>query len=150
MCENRRSLNSLIKLSALLIGLSLVTASCAVFTVNKSDLEKKLKSKSEHPNYKGISLKSVSLIKKGKPYNNNIDTLLCVDGTGQLKVKKFNYTSTIRIITKKDKSVKLYAKTLYIWNDQFLVGERVSPSIYGGPNIFPVKLSEISRIEVKP
>ena len=150
MYESRQPLNGLARLSALLLCSTLLFTSCAVCTVNKSVLEEKLKAKNEHPNYKGISLKSVSLVRKGKPYNNNIDTLLCIDPVGKLKLKRFNYASKITIITKKDKAVKVYAKTLYIWNDQFLVGERTTPSFRGGPNYFPVKLSEIARIEVKP
>lgn len=104
--------------------------------------------KSEHPNYKGISLTAVKQVRKGKPYNNNIDSLVCINAVGKIKLKRFKYTSKIRVVTK-NQSVKLYAKTLYIWNDQFLVGERVTPSLTGGPSYFPVKLDEISRIEVR-
>jgi hypothetical protein len=74
---------------------------------------------------------------------------VCFDPVGKTKLKKFNYTSKIKIITTTDRSVKLYAKTLYIWNDQYLIGERVSPSL-GGPSYFPVRLCDIARIEVKP
>lgn len=148
MYESRQPFFSLIKLPTLFLGISIYLSSCAVATVNKSVLEDKLKAKSEDPNYKGLSIKSIKLVRKGKPYNNNIDSLVCIDEIGKLKVKRFSYTSKIRIITNRDKSVKLYAKTLYIWKDQFLIGERVSPSIYGGPNYFPVRLSDIARIEV--
>lgn len=150
MYESRQPLNSLMKLSALLLCSTILFTSCAVCTVNKSVLEEKLKLKSEHPNYKGISYNAVSLVKKGKPYNNNIDTLLCLDQVGKKKLKRFGYSSKVTIVTNTDKSVKVYAKSLYIWNDQFLIGERAKPSILGGPDFFPVRLCDIARIEVKP
>jgi len=135
---------------ALFICLSLWLTSCAVCTVNKCVLEEKLSKKSEHPNYKGISMNAVKLVRKGKSYNNNIDTLLCEDAVGKAKMKKFSYSSKVRIITKRDESVRVYAKTLYIWNDEFLVGERVTPGLTGGPSYFPVRIEDIARIEVKP
>jgi hypothetical protein len=149
MYESRQPLNGLARLSALLLCSTALFTSCMVCTVNKSVLEEKLKAKNEHPNYKGISLKSVSLVRKGKPYNNNIDTLECVDPVGKSKFKRFNYASKVTIVTK-DKAVKVYAKSLYIWNDQFLIGERTTPNFRGGPNYFPVRLCDIARIEVKP
>lgn len=151
MYESRQPLNGLRRLSALLLCSTVFFTSCMVCTVDKSILEQKLKTKNEHPNFKGISLKSVSLVRKGKPYNNNIDTLEYFDPVmGKTKKKRFNYSSKVTIITKKDKVVKVYAKSLYIWNDQFLVGERTTPNLRGGPNYFPIKLSDIARIEMKP
>ena len=124
------------------IGLS----SCSVYTINKTDLEKKLKPKENtHASKKGLNLLTAM---HSKSYTNAIDTLKCADEVGQIKTKKFNYDSKITVVTNKNKAIKFYAKTLYIYNDQYLVGERTSLSIHG-PNYFLVKLSDIARIEVK-
>jgi hypothetical protein len=81
-------------------------------------------------------------------YNNQVDTLICLDAIGTQKMKRLRYDSKITIITTDNKSIRFYAKTLYIFNDQFLIGERTSPSLRS-PNYFPVKLKDIARIEVR-
>ncbi|PBQ31996.1 hypothetical protein CNR22_09510 [Sphingobacteriaceae bacterium] len=126
--------------------MALGLASCSVYTINKSDLESKLKPKeNSHAQKKGLNKLAAM---HDKHYVNAIDTLKCADAVGQIRTKRFNYDSKITVVTNRNKTIKFYAKTLYIYNDQFLVGERTTPSIYG-PNYCLVKLSDISRIEVK-
>ncbi|HEY4195569.1 MAG TPA: hypothetical protein VGM63_08535 [Mucilaginibacter sp.] len=121
-------------------------ASCSVYTINKSDLESKLKPKeNSHAQKKGLNNLTAM---HDRHFINAIDTLRCADAVGQVRTKKFTYDSKITVVTHNNKTIKFYAKTLYIYNDQFLVGERTTPSIYG-PNYSLVKLSDISRIEVK-
>jgi hypothetical protein len=96
---------------------------------------------------KGLSLNSVTGIRKGKNHN-CLDTLSCYDSDGRIRKKKFSYDSKITIVTKDNREIRYYVKTLYIWKDQFLIGERTKMSLTG-PNYFPVKLDDISRIEIK-
>jgi len=146
MHEYRHRCWSFIKLPLLFFILAIGLTNCSVYTINKTDLESKLKPKEKaHSSKKGLN---VLTSMHSKSYNNAIDTLKCSDAVGQVKTKRFNYDSKITVITNKNKSVKFYAKTLYIWNDQYLIGERTGLSIYG-PNYYLVKLSDISRIEVK-
>ena len=49
-------------------------------------------------------------------------------------------------LTNDQKVIRFYVKSLYIYKDQFLIGERTAPKLRG-PNYFPVRLSDISRIE---
>lgn len=128
-------------ISVLAIGLS----NCTVYTINKSDLESRLKPKSQAHGKKSLNLLTAM---HNKTYNNAMDTMQCSDAVGQIKTKRFSYDSKITIITNQKKTIRFYAKTLYIWNDQYLIGERTGISIYG-PNYALVKLSDISRIEVK-
>jgi hypothetical protein len=112
-------------------------SACKVYTINKAALEQELKPE------KGLK---IGLLHK-KTYKNNIDTLWCTDATGALRIKCVNHDSKIVVVTKGNKSIKYYAKTLFIYKDQFLIGEITAPRLRG-PNYFPVKLSEIDRIEV--
>ena len=124
------------------IGLS----NCTVYTINKCDLEHKLKPK-ENPHIlkKGLNLLTAM---HSKTYTNTIDTLNCANALGEVTTKRFNYDSKITVVTSQNKAIKFYVKTLYIWNKEYLVGERTALSVYG-PNYFLVKLSNIMRIEVK-
>lgn len=83
-----------------------------------------------------------------KQYINAMDTLTCQDAVGHIRTKRLHYDSKITVVTCANKSIRFYAKTLYIWKGEFLIGERTSLNLYG-PNYFPIKLSDISRIEVK-
>ena len=141
MHTNRQNCRGLLKLAALL---TIVTASftgCKVYTVDKSDLENELLPKGNE--VKGLSLNSIYK----KQFRNSIDTLELLDETGSVKLKRIHHDSRITIITRKNKAIKYYAKTLYIYKNEFLIGERTAPKLRG-PNYFPVKLSDISRIEV--
>lgn len=134
-------------LSLLGIVLCFSFSSCKVYTINKSDLEGKLKTKS------CFSCKEIYGLNRldnmyNKQYTNSIDTVTCTSNEGQLCTKRFTYDTKITIRTHGKKKVKLYAKTLYIWRNEFLVGERTNPSFFG-PHYFPVKLSEIASIEIK-
>jgi|GEM_PF-2528440 len=146
MHEYRHKCWSFIKLPLLISVMAMGLSSCAVYTINKSDLEQKLKPKeTSRTSKKGLNALTAM---HSKTYTNTIDTLACADHIGHIRTKKFNYDSKITVVTTKNKAIKLYAKTLYIYNEQYLVGERTTLSVYG-PNYFLVKLSDISRIEVK-
>jgi len=146
MHEYRHKCWSLIKLPLLISCMALGLASCSVYTINKSDLESKLKPKeNSRTQKKGLNTFTAM---HNRHYVNAMDTLKCADAIGQIRTKRFNYDSKITVVTNQNKAIKFFAKTLYIYNDQYLVGERTSISIYG-PNYFLVKLSDISRIEVK-
>lgn len=146
MHEYRHKCWSLIKLPLLISVMALGLSNCTVYTINKTDLERKLKPKeNSHTQKKGLNMLTAM---HNKSYTNAIDTLKCADAVGQIRNKCFKYDSKITVVTNKNKAIKFYAKTLYIYNEQYLVGERTSLSIYG-PNYFLVKLSDISRIEVK-
>ena len=134
---------SLIKLPVLISVCVISLTNCKVYTINKNDLESKLSPKQDK-HYKGLG--SLPSMYK-KQYVNTIDTLTCSDAVGKTKTKRLKCDSKITIITNKNKVIKFYAKTLYIWKGEYLIGELTALSIYG-PNYFPVKLSDISRIEV--
>jgi hypothetical protein len=125
----------------LLCGLLLGLGSCKVYTINKTDLEKELK-----PNGQAKHLSIGNIYRK--QFKNEIDTMVCVDAsTGEVKLKHFTPDSKITIVTKGNRAIKYYAKSLYIYKDQFLIGERTAPKLRG-PNYFPVRLSDIDRIQV--
>jgi hypothetical protein len=127
-------------LGATIICCLLALCSCKVYTINKSDLEKELK-----PNgvAKGLTIHNIYK----KQFKNEIDTLKCMDAnTGEVRLKYFTPDSKITIVTKK-KAIKYYAKSLYIYKDQFLIGERTAPKLRG-PNYFPVRLSDIESVQV--
>ena len=81
-------------------------------------------------------------------FNNHVDTLVCLDAIGKQKQKRLKFDSKITIITNDNRSIRFYAKTLYIWKDEFLIGERTAVSLRS-PNYFTIKLKDIARIEVK-
>jgi hypothetical protein len=142
MHSNRHARCSFILRSALLLLGSILLVQCKVYTINKSDLESKLRPRGNE--VRGLSLNTIYK----KQYKNGIDTLIVADESGNvIKARRFGYDSKIRVITKKNKSIKYYVKSLYIYKGEYLIGERPAPKLYG-PNYFPVKLSEISRIEV--
>lgn len=145
MHEYRHRYRSLIKLPLLISVIALGLSNCTVYTINKNNLETKLKPQESTHSKKGLN---VLTSMHSKAFTNTIDTLQCADAAGQLRTKRFNYDSKITVVTHQNKSIRMYAKTLYIYKDQFLVGERTTPSIYG-PNYCLVKLCDISRIEVK-
>lgn len=118
---------------------------CTVYTINKSDLENTLKPKENVHSSRGLNMYIAML---SKNYINAIDTLKCADPVGQIKTKRFKYDSKITVVTHQKKKIKFYAKTLYIWRGEYLIGELASLNIYG-TNYFPVKLCDISRIEVR-
>jgi hypothetical protein len=124
-------------LHLLFLCVFLAVSGCRVYTINKSALEAELRPE------KGLKIGSIYK----KTYKNSVDTLWYHDETGALRVKCINLDSKIVVVTKGKKAIKFYAKTLYIYKDQFLIGERTAPRLRG-PNYFPVKLSEIDRMEV--
>ena len=117
--------------------LTITTPGCRVYTVNKVDLETELKPS------RGLS---VAHIYK-RAFRNSIDSLWCVDKLGGRRLKRINQDSRITIVTKGNRAIRFYAKTLYLYKNEFLIGERTAPSLRG-PNYYPVRLSEIDRIEV--
>lgn len=132
-----------------LLALTFIMAlsSCSVYTIDKAHLETKLRPSSKSVASKGLGLNNITKLYQ-KEYNNRVDTVLCLDRIGKIRAKRLSYTSTVTVITTSNKSIRFYAKTLFIWKDQFLIGERTSPSLRG-PKSFPVKLSDIARIEVR-
>jgi hypothetical protein len=117
-------------------------AGCKVYTINKSDFESGLKSRQG----KSTGLAINSLYRK--QYKNHLDTIVCANDMGQVMKRKLGQDSKITIYTTSNKTIRYYVKTLYIYKDEYLIGERTAPKLYG-PNYFPIKLSDIDRIEVK-
>jgi|SRR6218665_77895 len=134
-------------LLALLFVMAITLSGCAVYTIDKSHLETKLKPSSTSVSHTGLGLNKLMALYK-KQYNNHVDTLLCLDRIGKTKAKRLSYDSKVTVITTDNRTIRFYAKTLYIWKDEFLVGERTAPSLRGA-NCFTVKLKDIARIEVK-
>ena len=136
-----RQNRSLRGLQALVLCLAMAFTGCKVYTVNKADLESELlPAKGEQ--------KSLAIgYMYRKVYRNSIDTLMCRDEIGKSRIKRISPDSKITIVTKKNQAIKFYAKTLYIYKGQFLIGERTAPRLRG-PNYYPVRLSDIDRIEV--
>lgn len=119
----------------------LILPGCKVYTIDKSNLERGLQ---PDGNERFLSVRNISK----KTFRNNIDTLWCIDReTGEVKLKHFTPDSKITIVTKKNRTIKYYARSLYIYKQQFLIGERTAPR-FNGPNLYPVRLSDIERIEV--
>ncbi len=148
MHVNRHHLcRNLVKLPALILLLGLSLSGCKVYTIDKTHLETSLKPKSSKIFSKGLGLNALIAMYK-KTYNNHVDTLLCLDPIGNIKTKRLKFDSKITVITTDNKSYKFYAKTLYIWKDEFLIGERIAPSLRS-PIYYPVKLKDIARIEVR-
>jgi len=124
--------------------LSFFLAQCRVYTINKTHFENSLNPKTGSATFR--SMNSLAHFNK-KQFKNSLDTVTCLDEGGAVKTRRFNQDSKIRIVTRDNRTIKYYAKTLYIYKDEFLIGERTKPKLYG-PNYYPVKLSDISRIEV--
>lgn len=136
-----------ILLSLISAILSFYISGCAVYTVDKTQLEAKLKPASVAVKHKGLGLNKLTAMYK-KHYNNKIDSLVCQDKIGKLKVRHLSADSKITVITTTNKTVNFYAKTLYILNDEYLIGERTTINLRrfnGGM----VKLKDIARIEVR-
>lgn len=119
---------------------------CAVYTVEKTQLEHRLKPTTVATHH-GLGLNKLMAMYK-QQYNNKVDTLVCVDRTGNTTLKRLNCDSKITVITHDKRSLNFYAKTLYIWNNEFLIGERTTIHLRG-PNCATVRLSDIARIEVR-
>lgn len=120
---------------------------CAVYTVDKSQLEATLKPASEKVSHKGLGLNKLMAMYK-KQYNNRVDTIVCVDKIGKVKVRKLSVDSKITVITNDNKAFNFYAKTLYIWNEEYLIGERTTINLRRN-NCCTVRLKDIARIEVR-
>jgi hypothetical protein len=149
MHVNRHHLcRSLIKLPALIVILAMSLSNCTVYTIDKSHLENKLNPRQQANCCKAPGGLNKLLAMSKAQYNNHVDTVICLDGIGSKKVKRLTYDSKITVITTDNKAIRFYAKTLYIWKDEFLIGERTALSLRS-PNYFPVKLKDILRIEVK-
>lgn len=136
-------------LMPLLLLFTALTAltSCAVYTVDKTHLETKLKPGSTSSGEKGLGLnKLINMYKK--QYNNRVDTLLCLDKSGRSKIRRLTCDSKITIITNDKRSLNFYAKTLYIWNGEYLIGERTAINLRRS-NCCTVRLKDIARIEVR-
>jgi hypothetical protein len=132
----------------LIILLWISNTSCRAYRVQKSELEKTLRT-GNCSTGKGYKLNSLRMIQNGKILNNSLDTMSCRHSTtGKRKLKKFKYDSKISIVTSRKKTIRFYAKTLYIWNDEFLIGERTAPTLRG-INLYPVRLSDIEEIVVR-
>jgi hypothetical protein len=93
----------------------------------------------------GKPLSLASMYKKS--YRNSMDTLWCHDAVGARKIKRISQDSKITVVTKSNRAIRFYARTLYLYKDEFLIGERTAPRLRG-PNYFPIRLSEIDRIEL--
>src|SRR5436305_9288539 len=101
MHEYRHKCWSLIKLPLLISILALSQARCKVYTINKSDLETKLKPGENCKHAKGLNSLTTMYTKQ---YINNVDTLRCSDAVGRVKTKRLRYDSKITIVTRTNKS----------------------------------------------
>lgn len=137
---NRHFLRGPMGLPALFIFLLFGLGSCKVYTINKTEFESRLKPRAGE--VKGLTLNSIYR----QQFRNDIDTISFLNSVGKVQYKRVNYDSKITVITNDQKVIRFYVKSLYIYKDQFLIGERTAPKLRG-PNYFPVRLSDISRIE---
>ena len=131
----------------LLIFIVLGFSQCAVYTVERTHLEAKLRPSSAAVTHKGFGINKLLALYQS-PYNNRVDTLLCFNRTGCLTPKRLKLDSKVTVITKTNKAIHFYAKTLFIWNEEFLIGERTKLNLRRS-NCFSVKLKDIARIEVR-
>ena len=134
-------------ISAILLFVVFGFSSCKVYTVDKSQLETTLEPVSKKQSCPGLGLNKL-LSMYHYQFNNQVDTLRCNDEVGTVKTKRLKFDSKITVITADNRSFKFYAQTLYIWKDEYLIGERIAPSLRS-PNYYPVKLKDIVRIEVR-
>lgn len=81
-------------------------------------------------------------------YNNHVDSLQCVLNNGTKVMKLLHNDSRLRIITRTQGVLHYYANTVYIWKNEFLIGERSSIT-WSGNLYLPIRLSDIIRIEVR-
>src|SRR5213596_484297 len=100
----------------IIILLTLFAASCSTYTVRTHYFAHSLRQTGHK--MKGLSLNSVSGIRKGKNHN-TLDTVSCYDSNGNVQLKKLNDDSKITVVTKDNREIRYYVKTLYIWKDQF-------------------------------
>jgi hypothetical protein len=63
-------------------------------------------------------------------------------------MKKLRGDSRLRITTKSQKVLYFYTRTVFIWKEEFLIGERSTLS-WRNSLYTPVRLRDILRIEVK-
>jgi hypothetical protein len=145
MLVNRQLRRGLGKPATLLLAILIGLSGCTVYTVDKTHLESRLKPPSQNQKPGGLN-KLLQMYRY--QYNNHVDSVIYLDALGTKRMKKLSYDSKVTVITTDNKSIRLYAKTLYIWKDEFLIGERSSPSLRS-PNYFPIKLKDIARIEVR-
>ncbi len=132
-----------------LLVLFITVSGCSVYTVDRRHLETRLRPNSETAanGHKGLGLNKLFSVYKAE-YNNHLDTLQCADKIGKTSLRRLKYDSKITVITTSNKSIRFYAKTLYIWKDEYLIGERSTPTLHG-PKCVPIKLKDIARIEVR-
>jgi len=147
MLETRHLCRNFGKLPAFLLVIIFGFSSCKVYTIDKTQLETTLQPISKKHCRKGLGLNKL-LDMYQHQFNNQVDTLRCSDAVGQVKTKKLRFDSKITVITADNRSFRFYAQTLYIWKDEYLIGERIAPTLRS-PNYFPVKLKDIVRIEVR-
>jgi hypothetical protein len=72
----------------------------------------------------------------------------CILEDGQTQMKKLREDARLRITTKNHEVHYFYARTVYIWKEEFLIGERSALS-WRNSLYTPVRLRDIVRIEVK-
>ena len=147
MLETRHLRPKFGKISAILLFVTFSFSACKVYTIDKSQLETTLKPVSKKQSCEGLGLNKLLSMYQYQ-FNNQVDTLRCSDAIGTTKTKRLRFDSKITVITADNKSFRFYAQTLYIWKDEYLIGERIAPT-FRSPNYFPVKLKDIVRIEVR-
>jgi len=122
---------------------SLWMTSCAVYTVDFSQLQPRIVP-ADDPRTKGLNRLLQTSIWQ---YNNHLDSIYCLLPGGGTCMKKIRSDSRLRIITKNKEVISLYARTVYIWKHEFLVGECSSLS-WKNSLYRPVRLKDIVRVEV--
>jgi hypothetical protein len=130
-------------LPAIIIAVTLQSA-CAVYTVDLHHLEARIKPLDDCCTA-GLNR---LLHTASRQYNNHIDSLRCILEDGQTQMKKLRGDSRLRITTKSQKVLYFYTRTVFIWKEEFLIGERSTLS-WRNSLYTPVRLRDILRIEVK-
>jgi len=123
---------------------TILQSSCAVYTVDRHHLEARIKPLDD---FCTAGLNRL-LHTASRQYNNHVDSLRCILEDGQTQMKKLRGDSRLRITTKNRQVLYFYARTVYIWKEEFLIGER-STFTWRNSLYTPVRLRDILRIEVK-
>jgi hypothetical protein len=122
---------------------SLWMTSCAVYTVDFSHLQPRIVP-GDTLSTRGLNrILHTSVVQ----YNNHLDSVPCLLADGYAKMKKIRSDARLRIITKNRQVISFYARTVYIWKNEFLIGECSSIS-WKSTLYRPVRLKDIVRVEV--
>lgn len=128
-----------------LLLLLLFTNSCSVYLIDKDQLQARL-SANENCCKEGGLKKLLSTYHV--QYNNKMDSISYFDAGGALKKRPVKYDTRLRVVTRTKGSFWMYARTLFIWKGEYLVGERGEVKLKN-TGYLPVPICEIERIEIR-